>query len=332
MHHLRALWFIPRLLNFWNSSPKLRQWTWLSATVLFVLLLATIRSPNSFPSNEILTVRERATITEVGEYLKDHHAISSPFLFTIFIKMFNPHNGVLSGTYYFTEPKNLITVAYRISKGKFGLTPIIFTVPEGSNISQIADMGANTFPDFDKEKFIQLAKDKEGYLFPDTYYFLPTVAPREIVETMEKNFNGKIASLEKEMREYGRPLSDVIKMASYLEEEARLTQTRRMVAGILWKRLDEGMLLQIDSSFQYVNGKNTFQLTLEDLKIDSPYNTYEYKGLTPTPISSPGLDAILAAVTPIESKYYYFLSDKNGVMRYAVTHDEHVANKNRYLR
>ena len=111
-----------------------------------------------------------------------------------------------------------------------------------------------------------------------------------------------------------------------------MTQTRRMISGILWKRLDEGMPLQIDCTFQYVNGKNTFQLSLDDLKIDSPYNTYKYRGLTPTPISNPGLDSLRAAVTPIESKYYYFLSDKEGVMHYGITHDQHVANKNKYLR
>ena len=199
-------------------------------------------------------------------------------------------------------------------------------------MSQIATLAKSAFSNFDIEKFIKLARPDEGYLFPDTYRLLPMVSPEELITAMRENFDKKILVADKEVRAFGRPLADVIKMASYLEEEVRLTQTRRLVAGILWKRLDIGMPLQIDSTFQYVGNGNTYQLTLDDLTIDSPYNTYKYKGLTPTPISNPGLDSILAAVTPIESRYFYFLTDKDGRMHYAVTHDEHVANKERYLR
>ena len=122
-------------------------------------------------------------------------------------------------------------------------------------------------------------------------------------------------------------------MASLIEEEARTEETRRIIAGILWKRLDKGMLLQVDSAFAFVNGeKDSKDLSLDDLKIESPYNTYLHKGLTPTPISNPGLDAIKATVEPIATKYYFYLSDDDGNMHYAVTHDEHVANKFIYLR
>ena len=81
----------------------------------------------------------------------------------------------------------------------------------------------------------------------------------------------------------------------------------------------------------YINGKNTYELTLEDLKIDSLYNTYKYKGLPPGPINNPGLDSITAAVTPIETKYLFFLSSKSGKMYYAKTFDGHKVNKERYL-
>jgi UPF0755 protein len=280
----------------------------------------------------MLVVRENASINEVGQYLKEQEAITSVFWFKWIVRMLNPQNGVLSGTYYFDAPENLVQVAYRLTRGKFNLTAIKFTVPEGTNVFQLADLAEKTFPDFNKEKLLSLAEGQEGYLFPDTYHFLPNVTPEEVVEKMRTVFDEKIASLETQLRAFGRPLDEVIKMASYLEEEARLLQTRRIVAGILWKRLEMGMPLQIDASFQYVNGKNTYQLTLDDLKIDSPYNTYVYKGLTPTPISNPGLGAIEAAVTPTKSPYFFFLSDKNGVMHYAVTHAEHVENKNKYLR
>nr|MDQ3014960.1 endolytic transglycosylase MltG [bacterium] len=89
--------------------------------------------------------------------------------------------------------------------------------------------------------------------------------------------------------------------------------------------------LQVDATFKYINGKTTEDLTLDDLKIDSPYNTYVYRGLTPTPISNPGLDSIMAAVTPIKTKYLYFLTDNDGNMHYAETFEQHQIHQNRYL-
>ena len=91
------------------------------------------------------------------------------------------------------------------------------------------------------------------------------------------------------------------------------------------------MPLQVDAVFPYIMGKNTFELTREDLQFDSPYNTYKYKGLPPGPINNPGIDAILAAATPVKTKYVYFLSDKSGNFHYAVTYEQHLANKKKYL-
>jgi UPF0755 protein len=121
-------------------------------------------------------------------------------------------------------------------------------------------------------------------------------------------------------------------MASIIEEEARTEETRRTIAGILWKRLDNGWPLQVDAAFAFVNGKKkSSELTVEDLAIKSPYNTYANKGLPPTPISNPGLDAISATIRPIATKYYFYLSDDDGNMHYAVTNAEHEANKAKYL-
>ena len=117
-----------------------------------------------------------------------------------------------------------------------------------------------------------------------------------------------------------------------MEEEGRTTDVRRTIAGILWKRLDMGMPLQVDAAFLYINGKTTFQLATSDLTVASPYNTYLNKGLPPTPITNPGLDAISATVTPIKTPYLYYLTDKNGVMHYAATYDGHLANKEKYLK
>src|SRR3989344_2105831 len=132
------------------------------------------------------------------------------------------------------------------------------------------DFPLHTLASFDEEEFIKKAKDKEGYLFPDTYHFPQNIKPNAVIEAMEKNFNDKIIALNEKISAFGKPLKEVMVMASLLEEEARKLETKQMIAGILWKRLKMDMPLQVDASFQYVNGKNSFTLTTEDLATDSP--------------------------------------------------------------
>jgi UPF0755 protein len=121
-------------------------------------------------------------------------------------------------------------------------------------------------------------------------------------------------------------------MASILEEEANNTEDRRIISGILWKRIEKGMALQVDAPFYYLFGKGSSQLTLSDLATTSPYNTYVNKGLPSAPISNPGLDAIKAAINPKSTPYYFYLADRKGITHYATDHDGHVANRNNYLR
>ena len=285
-----------------------------------------------FPINTLVSVEKGVTIKQTADFLKQKKFISSSFWFVALNRMLSGGRGVLAGDYYFDRVQSLFAVSRRLARGDFGLTPVVVFIPEGSSTKEIAAILGKILPDFAKEKFITEAQGKEGYLFPDTYYFPPNIKPDAVIEAMEKNFNEKIISLNEKILAFGKPLEEIIIMASLLEEEARKLETKQMIADILWRRLKMDMPLQVDASFQYVNGKNTFTLSLDDLKIDSPYNTYLYKGLPPTPITNPGLDSIIAAVTPTTSKYLYFLTDKNGNMRYAVTHDEHVVNKEKYLR
>ena len=97
-------------------------------------------------------------------------------------------------------------------------------------------------------------------------------------------------------------------MASILEKEVKTTEDKKIVSGILWKRLVNDMSLQIDSTINYITNKSEARVAIKDTKIDSPYNTYKYQGLPLGPISNPGIDSILAAIYPIESPYWYYLS------------------------
>lgn len=143
-----------------------------------------------------------------------------------------------------------------------------------------------------------------------------------MIEKLTDNFYQKTGSTSPE----------IIIMASLLEKEAKTEQDRKIISGILWKRLDVGMPLQVDASLNYINGKTSAEMTQKDLNQDSPYNTYKYKGLPLTPICNPGLDAISVALNPISSPYWYYLSDKNGIIHFAKTFEEHKENKFKYLR
>lgn len=209
---------------------------------------------------------------------------------------------------------------------------ITVTIPEGLNARQIGDLLKKNGL-FDGDKFVSAAEKEEGFLFPDTYRFYKDAKPADVISKMEENFDKKITpEILAEISAQKKSLKDIIIMASILEEEVKSTEDRKIVAGILWKRIDRRMGLNVDAALTYVLGKTSAELTAGDLKYDSPYNTYLYRGLPPTPISNPGLDTIKAATNPIASKYFYYLTDKEGAVHYAVTLEEHALNKFKYLR
>lgn len=300
--------------------------------MLFILgLLSYISTPPSnFNSEEFFTIDEGETVSQIASSLKAENYIRSETLFKVLVAgIYGADKSAVAGEYNFDKPITTFEVAQRIIAGDFDLTPIKVTIPEGLNKFELSVLLDKKLPNFDQNEFIALAE--EGYMFPDTYFFVPNITPEKVIETMRENFDAKIATLEEGIANSGRSKEDVIKMASIIETEARKFETRQIISDILWRRLDTGMPLQVDVTFKYVNGKTTFDLTLDDLDIDSPYNSYKYKGLPPTPIANPGLDSILAAISPKDTKYLFFLSDHHGNMHYAVTFDEHKKNKALYL-
>jgi UPF0755 protein len=239
----------------------------------------------------------------------------------------------MSGEYFFSEPITVLDVARRLMRGHFELIPLKITIPEGFSARQMATLLAKKIPDFDGEEFYEQAKAKEGYLFPDTYFFLPGTEPEKVIGILEENFRRQTndPKVQEALKKSGKTLREVVIMASLLEKEAAKTEDRRMVAGILWKRISIGMPLQVDAVFPYIIGKNTFDLTRADLKVDSPYNTYKYKGLPVGPIANPGLDSMVAAMTPVKSNYIFYLTDMQSKFHFSVTYAQHLANQKKYL-
>jgi len=307
-------------------------------TIIVILLLSSsiffisLDSPKEFPVGSLYTVPIGSGLNSVAEDVVSKKIIRSPFWFKTFSVLFGGTKGIMAGDYALSHRENTITLAYRLARGDYNLEAVKVTIQEGLNVMDIAELLSLKFTKIDQQSFISLAKADEGYLFPDTYLFLLNVESADVIKALKNNFEKKITTLETEVTTFNKPVSDVIKMASIVEREARTMESRQTVAGILWKRLEIGMPLQVDVSFKYINGKTTSSLTLEDLKIDSPYNSYLYKGLPPTPIANPGLGAIKATITPIKTDYLYFLSDNKGKMHYAKTYQQHLQNKELYLR
>jgi UPF0755 protein len=224
----------------------------------------------------------------------------------------------------------MFEVLRRISKGEYGIEVKRITVIEGLTTSEMAELFSKEFYNISKEDFIEKALPYEGYLFPDTYYFVENITSEEIISKMRTTFDEKIAE-EKDILTSKKSLKDIVIMASIIEKEATYDSMQE-VSNILWHRIDIDMPLQVDAGFVYERGKHTFELSLEDLRTDSPYNTYVRYGLTPTPIANPGIQALRAAAFPETTKNLYFLTGDDGEMYYAQTLKEHEANKEKYFK
>jgi UPF0755 protein len=322
-----------------HATPERRRSHWPLIVILivaacFVLAAAAVYgsiAPSDFSSGTIVNISSGATLNQIAGSLKANRIIRSTFIFKAYTLLVGDTTGLRTGQYLFTDPQSALRVAYRLIHGQEGFPLVKVTIQEGLTSSNIAVIIAKAIPDFDKAGFLKLAKPDEGYLFPDTYFWPTNLAPSEAASDMRSIFDDKLQTVQGDLAAFGKPQKDVIAMASIVEKEATSSTDRRIVAGILWKRLAAGMALQVDPPFEYFLNKPAGKLTSADIKTESPYNLYLHTGLPPTPIDNPGLSTILDTVNPTTTKYWFYISDKNGVMHYATTLEGHNANIEKYL-
>lgn len=297
----------------------------------FVLLVGVLSAPFTFPEGATFAVPQGKSVRAVAATLKEEKLIRSKIVFEAMVYLRG--GSIIAGEYSFQRKASVLSVGYRIATGDFRITPIRIKILEGATARQITDMLGEKIPGFDTILFYRLAKEKEGYLYPDTYFILPGAKPETVLGMLESTFEEQVSRPEvaAAIKRSGKTLSDIVIMASLLEKEVPATYDRQIIAGILWKRISIDMPLQIDAVFPYIIGKNSFELTRADLAIDSPYNTYVYKGLPAGPIANPSVDAILAAANPIQTNYLYYLSDKYSNLHYSATYDQHLVYKAKYL-
>lgn len=336
-------------------KKKRKKGSWLViAFVFFVLLLVVyqylINKPNASQGQQTLVAIEPGKgLNEISQELKNQGLISSSWLFQFYVWREGINNRLKSGQYYLSPTLTIKEIAAALFVGPNSKQEKTLTFIEGWNNIQVAQylesQGFGSAPDFinlvqrkqdwwdQYSVLVSRPKDRdlEGYLFPDTYRVYSDATPSEIVEKMLDNLEAKLTvDLRNEIGRQGKTIHQILTLASILEKEVSADSDRRMVADIFYKRLESKIPLQTDSTVNYVTGKSDSRASAEDLKVDSAYNTYKYKGLPPGPICNPGLAAIMAAIYPSKNSYWYFLTTPDGKVIYSKNFEEHKAAKAKY--
>ncbi len=301
--------------------------------VVVLALSVLFTAPSNFPKGEIIEIEKGSSLVKVSEMLKEKGVIKFPRILDAFVIVFGGDKSIVAGDYSFERPITVFEVAHRIINGIHGIDSVRISIPEGATREEMAEIYHEKLLNFSEEDFLFLTKDFEGYLFPDTYIFFVTAEAPDVVDRMLVNFDSKIAPLLSDIDKSGKTLSEIVTMASIIQKEAyNIYSEQQTISGILWKRIDKKMRLQVDATLKYITGKPSSKLTLDDLAMEHDYNTYKNYGLPPGPIGSPSIKAIRAALYPISSPYFFYLHSNSGQVYYAVDHDGHIQNKNNYLR
>lgn len=304
----------------------------IAAGVLFYIggLGKALDSENTQTVN--VTIPSGSGTIQIGQQLEENSIISSADKFKLWSRIKGYDSQYKAGTYALSPSMDFQTIADIIVGGK--VNTVNFTVPEGYTIYQtarvIADSGLGDYDtlvslieaadfDYDFLDGAQNNKNKlEGYLFPNTYTIDEGMSEEQIIKVMLDEFEKQPlkAITDKKLSSQhnassGRSINEIITIASIIERECKVDEERKLVASVIYNRLEKGMPLQMCSTVQYVLGKQKEVLTYADTRIESPYNTYTNAGLPPGPICSPGLAAVQAALHPADTDYLYFvLSEK----------------------
>ena len=264
---------------------------------------------------------------KIAQILKDSDVISSTKLFLFLVNIKDYSTKLQAGLYEFNKKDSSFTILNKLKNGDSKNIKVI--IPEGFNIKQIANVLSENGI-CNENKFIELATSQnlEGYLFPNTYMLLPQMDEQEVIKIMNDEFN-KFWTEENEerLKQINKSKKDVIILASIVEKEAVDDKERPIIAGIFINRLSKGIRLESCATVLYAMGINKERLSLEDLKFESPYNTYRNKGLPPGPICNPGAKSIDAVLNPIITENLYFVSKGNGTHYFSSTFEQHIKNK-----
>lgn len=308
------------------------------------LVVDGARNSHGDAGDTLFSVEEGEGVRELAGRLEEEGIIRSdtPFLYYLF-RNADLRRRLQAGDYLVSGEMTIPEIVERFVSGETYEAGVRVTFPEGFTAEQMAErLDGKGFPG---EAFLAIVRNPgaefadeypfladvpagnglEGVLFPDTYILDPAAGAEGVVRKMLDGFEAKAWPF---LSESGDAWYDALVLASILETEVRTTEDRKAVADLFLRRLEIGMALQSDATVRYALGETKVKHSLDDLALDSPYNSYKYPGLPPGPVSNPGIDAIEAALHPTPNPYWYFLNNpETGETVFSVTFEEHVANK-----
>lgn len=339
-----------------RSSARICIITLLSIIVLLVLVGGFVL--RSYWTNGLSAFDPEATATievtvpqgtgtkGIGGILEEHSVIRDSDFFAIASRIKGNDGKYRAGKYTLSASMTLDEIFNKLLVGQD--ETIRFTIPEGYDIrrtsaalqdkglidseSFLAELKSGSF-DYRFLEGIPVDENQlEGFLYPETYDVYANATEREIIERMLSQFDAVFTEEHyARAEELGMSVREVINLASVIEREAVVSEDRPVISGVFHNRLAIAMPLQSCATVQYILGEQKPVLSIKDTQIDSPYNTYIVTGLPPTPICSPGIESINAALWPTESDYLYFLAKGDGSHVFSITYDEHLRNKAIYI-
>ncbi|MBI5254185.1 endolytic transglycosylase MltG [Candidatus Falkowbacteria bacterium] len=270
-------------------------------------------------------------LSEIAHNLVQQKIINHQFGFEFYAIITGNYKTLLAGKFFLPQKISIKDLVKILTNEKFMQLETEITIIEGWDKNEIADY-LEQKQLVDKKTFLKAAADLEGFLYPDTYRIYQATTADEIIKKMLDNFNTKLTvDLKNKIEQQHKTTLQILTMASIIEKEMTGLENRKIASGIFWKRIKEGHPLQSDATINYITQKGMIQPNYADLEIENPYNTYKNYGLPPGPICNPSIEAIIAAIEPTSTPYYYFLTTKAGTVIFSKTYDEHLKNKQKYL-
>ncbi|MCA1056245.1 endolytic transglycosylase MltG [Rossellomorea aquimaris] len=297
-------------------------------------------------------------VTSIGNILEENGIVKNATVFKYYVK-FNNEAGFQAGSYDLTPSMTLNEIVNSLKTGKvMRKAEFKITVPEGLQLDQIAKIIADKTP-YKKDEIEKKLNDKkwleqlkkeypnlvtdeilnkeikrplEGYLYPATYpFYEKEPSLEEILKKMIAQTDEVLAQYQASMKDKQYTAHQLLTLSSLIEEEATEKADRGKISSVFYNRMEEDMPLQTDPTVLYALGEHKSRTNYDDLKVDSPYNTYKVKGLPPGPIANAGISSIEAALQPDDTDYYYFLASSNGSVYYSETLEEHNEKKAKYI-
>ena len=283
----------------------------------------------------------QVSVGYVAKQLKDAGIIKYKGLFELYCSVSHAKTKIDPGTYELSTNYDYRALVKKMQVGSGAMVTTKVTIPEGYTMEQIfhklEDENVCSYDDlmdaaanysynysFIDQSMQGDAKRLEGFLFPDTYEFYQGMQASSAINKFLENFHDRLtAEMLEKADERGMTMQEVVTVASMIEKEAANDDERAMIAAVIYNRIEAGMPLQIDSTIMYVLPEHKDVLTVEDTKIDSPYNTYQNKGLPPTPIANPGLASLKATLSPASTQaLYYALDAESGTHKFFTNYGE----------